>query len=474
MSDKKEKIFFICQLKADGVEVLKCGGRGPFKKEFLNLEAETQGPGTDDRLLSESLSRIFRKLSYNDNPVIICLPRNSATCRYLRVPAAVDDEIQKIVNLQTSRYLPYPASELVTGYQIIHSDKEGYSDINLVIVHKNAIARFFSIFKEVRPSRFIVALSSYGIYNLFRFIRPQEPGPVMLIDNNAQVELAVIWRDRLVFSRSFKISRLSAGWENSFIEEINKTRDACLKEVPGSESARKIIILGANESAYVLAHAIEDKIDLPVEVLAYHEKIKLPVNVGSKVLNSTDSFAALFGLGLGGIPASLSLLPQDLKEKNRLMSRRKEYLRLGLFIIGIIFIWLMGMLKSLDNKATYLSRLKNELNKISKEAGPLEQMDKKFKALGNYASKKPSSLDILYELHKVMPEQASLVSFAYEEDNHVVLRGQAQELNSINAFVNQLNKSEAFGKFNIILRYTTQKKTQAGEVWDFEVACLKK
>ena len=54
------------------------------------------------------------------------------------------------------------------------------------------------------------------------------------------------------------------------------------------------------------------------------------------------------------------------------------------------------------------------------------------------------------------------------------MRGQAQELNSVLAFVAQLEGSAVFKKFNVKIRYATKKKIVSGEIVDFEIACLKR
>jgi Tfp pilus assembly protein PilN len=145
-----------------------------------------------------------------------------------------------------------------------------------------------------------------------------------------------------------------------------------------------------------------------------------------------------------------------------------------LFIAGIILVWILGIAKNLDNKGKYLQQLKTELSKISKEAKLLEEIEKKFTFMQERLQKRPSALDVLYELHKVMPDQISLVSLIYEEDEQVVLRGQTQELNSVSAFVSELERISVFKNFSIKPRYATQKKTQLGEIWDFEIACLRR
>jgi Tfp pilus assembly protein PilN len=179
-------------------------------------------------------------------------------------------------------------------------------------------------------------------------------------------------------------------------------------------------------------------------------------------------------LGLKETEESLNLLPPDIREKTKEIARHKEWLQVILFICGIILVLGLGVTKSLDNKALYLKQLKTELNKISKDARPLEEIEKRIKFVEGSLQKKPSSLEVLYELHRSIPSQISLTDFSYEEAGQIVLRGQTLELNSVFAFVSQLENSPALKEFNIKVRYATKKKTRTGEIIDFEIACLLK
>ena len=85
----------------------------------------------------------------------------------------------------------------------------------------------------------------------------------------------------------------------------------------------------------------------------------------------------------------------------------------------------------INNKEVYLNKIKAELSKIANTDKPLEEIEKRVHALDLRSRQKLSSLDALYEVHKLIPQQISLISFSYEEDNQIVLRGQAQEFRQI-------------------------------------------
>lgn len=469
-----ERVGFICQISEDALKVIKYISKKHNKTEFVGLEVETLLPGIDDKKLSERFNQVFKRLEYNHNPIIISLPRSYVTCRYLKIPSQVPTEIERIINLQASSYLPYSPSELIIGYQIISTDKDGYAYINLVIVYKDVIERYLKAFKGLKTVKPTVGLSSYGLCNLYNYIKTQEPHPVMLVDiDSQQIELAIIFRRKLLFSRSFKLNRGQTNWENLFIEEINKTRDAYLKEVSMPEPV-KIIVLGEERAAQELARALNKQTVLAIETLSYDQSFNLSQELVNSITTCGRSFTSLIGLGLERIPESLNLLPKEIKAEVAKASLRKERLKLILVISGIILIWGLGIAKNLDNKTRYLKQLKTELNKISKEARPLEEIEKRLKFIEAHAQKEISSLDILYELHQTMPTQINLANFIYEEDKEVTLRGQAQELDAIFIFVGQLEKSVIFKNFNIKVKYATKRKTAAGEIVDFEITCLKK
>lgn len=466
---KNKRTIFICQLTDSSLKVIKCLG-DDSKREFVDLAVEAVAADIDDKSLTQKFTQIFNRLGYSNNPVIVSLPCQKATCRYLKVPAQIPSEIERISSLQASHHLPYPNEELITGYQFLSADAQGYSDINMVIVHKDGIQRYARIFKELKISNLTVALSSYGLVNLYDFLKHDTVKPVMIIDIDAsQSELAIVSQKKLLFSRSFKVDRSLPQWENLFIDQISKSRDVYFKGI-SKEPPVKIIITGGAKFSQTLNEVLNRQMGLPVEVLSY-DKIKFSGNLLNEILNADNSFASLIGLGLRAIEESLNLLPADMKEESKKISQRKDYIRLAILGIVMFFILGLGVVKNLDNKAVYLKKLKVELDKIAQEAKSLENKENRLKVLERRLQKKPSALDVLYEIYRLVPAQISLVNLSYEEDKQIILRGQSRELNSVFAFARQLKTPEVFKNFNIKVKYATKKITPLGEMIDFEIAC---
>ena len=465
---KDKKDIFVIQIIDDCLKIMKFR-QGPLnKKELVDFEFARLAAGINDKELTQKAKSLLEKLNYNNNQTMLSLPRHQATCRYIKVPAKSPAEIDKIIPFQASKYLPYPAQELITVYQIIATDKEGYSHINLNIVHRNIILSYLSFLDSLGIKFFSIILSSYGLCNLYSEIERQA-GVNMVVDvDDSYAELIVVSQKKLSFSRSFKVSQQQS-LEDVLSEEIKKTNSAYIKET-GQMPAAGIIIF---TSKTISAQDLSAKISMPVEISDYCSK-SCPQQLCEKIKEARVSVAGLIGLGLKEISAELNILPENIKQLRIQALKKKEFIKSAVTILLSILMLTFAVMKDLDNKRNYKDKLKIELDKISKEAKTLDELEGRFALLESEAKYKLAVLEVLYELHKIMPKDIYLSSFVYEDDRQIALRGQTPELNYVLELVSALEKSKAFGNFTSKLRYATKKKTQTGEIIDFEIICLKK
>jgi len=469
---EKKKFIFLCQINEKSFTVVKCSKNIYSKIEFVDCALQEIKPGIDDKALSGIIKEVFSKLSYADNPLIINLPRHQSTCRYLRIPASSPDEIEKILSFQAAKYLPYSPDELTTGYKVLSTDDEGYVHINLIIAHRDLVERYLHIFKSAGIKKVHINLSSYGLAIFYKYVRPKDPGVVLLVDIGlSHIELTIASQGDELFSRSFGITS-GEDWEDSLYDEINKTHNAYLQEkekkIPG-----KIVILGSQGNCQRALANLHQRLSLPIESISYLDNIRASEDFIKGVSRIGGSLASIMGLAFEKIPDSLDLVPQEVKELRRALARRKEYATFALLGLIAFVLFALGAAKSIENKTRYLDRLKSEIGKVEQEARPLEELEKKSKLWGSRVENESSALDVFYELHRVIPDDVSLVNLGYTYDKQVVLRGQALNLGVALKVVSQLEKSLLMRNFNIKMRYATKRNTQGGEIVDFEIVCLK-
>lgn len=470
MKDNEKRTVFIYQASEYSLKLVKFSSRG----ECLGVEVEPLASTLDSKQAIDKAVLLFNRLKYNKEPVIFSLPRSSVTCRYLKVPAGDDAQIEKIVTLQAGRYLPYPAGEVICGYQVISTDIKGYSQICIVVAHKQVIEDYMPLFGALKCRSFSVIVSSFGLYNVYRSIGNLQDEPVMLMDiDSRQIELAIVFKTGMLFSRAFKLDRaVFSNWEDIFIQEINMTIDAYLKE-SSRESISKVIVLAQDGIGNEFLAALHRRTRFNAEGLSYTKNIKCSAEASNRLLSSEYSFASLLGLGLMRLPESLNLIPDTVKGVNRNALLRRQYFHVALLIAAIFLFVCAALFRNLDSKAAYLYGLKSELNSISKEGAALDNLAQRMKVTHKRLSN-VSCVEILSGLCQVIPGKIALTNFTYNQDKELVLAGQTQELNSVFGLVSKMEESGVFKKFNIKVRYATQRRLRETEVVDFEIICLQK
>ena len=339
-------------------------------------------------------------------------------------------------------------------------------------MHRDVINRHLEILNTLKIPRPAVILSSYGLANLYNYMDTSVQGTVMLVDVDlGQVDIAILSSGKMVFSRYFKFNFTLPNWTEIFSSEINKTQDAYLKEFPQEPLTK--VILPENRHAQELLAALSRQTRLPAEILNYTQKTNIPQLILSRIKDTDNSLFNLIGLGFKETEESLNLLPQEVKEKVKIGLEQKELIRNIALGFGIFILLSLATARNLDNRQNKLKAIKLELAKIENDAKALAEIEKRFELLRSHSQKKPSSLDVLYEINRLIPAEVSLISFSYEEDNQVILHGVAPERSFVFKLVSELEKSAVFQSFNPKVRYATNKTTPGGEIVDFEISCLK-
>lgn len=464
-----KKACFCTSVNDANFKILK-GVCSKVKLDKFGVYLEEFSAGISDDDLKKKITQAFMKLGYSNNPIIICLPRSQATCRLSKVPSLDPLEIEKIINFQAPKYLPYQAGELINGFEVTLKNKDGSSVINQVIVHKNVVERYLNIFKPLNPSAFKIVLSSYG---LAAFLTSCEKKPVskIVIDFDLDdVEIVIIKDGKLLFGRVFKIIKDNDTWQELFLKELLRSIETYAKETDNVLPSECVILTASNEYRDV-ATLIKNKFDWQIGFISYAQEIEVVIHDEGRILDPKYSFAGLLGLCKQNVADSLNLLPGGLKKQisnANILKRKFRILGLG----AITFLILgFGIAKDLDNKSQYLSRLKNEVNAVAKEAKNLGDIEKRLNLLNGRSKSAPDALDLLTETNKIIPGSVYLSSFSFEK-GQAIFRGLAQGLNDVFEFVSGMEKSKVFSRYQVKVRYATKRQSQNAEMVDFEIVCL--
>ena len=163
-----------------------------------------------------------------------------ATTRYLKIPSIDPKEIQKMVELQVPRQLPYPPEQIIHAFNTNFSDKSGYSYVFLVLVHREIINRHLKILKDAGLASQAITLNSEGNPNLFQNSSlPGKDEEIILVDIDSNyADIEIISGRKLLFSRPVSLEAQSQdltstidSWHTKLTQEINRSQETCRKEI---------------------------------------------------------------------------------------------------------------------------------------------------------------------------------------------------------------------------------------------------
>lgn len=446
MKIKEKQTIFSLQIRDEDIVCVKIILENSSYK-IASLEKEQITSSDSDEAIAEKLKFILNKTSFNrNNKLVICIPRYLATVRYLDIPSNDLIEIENIIKLQKSSYLPHQIEELVYGYDILKADQNGYSKIALYLVPKNLINRYLDILKSINFKVDNIILSSYGFVNWYKYFNKEITELIcMVVINLPYFEFIVISKDKLIFSRAFK-----AGTED-FLSQMQSTLQAYEREKLAAP-IKKIILIGkTNETKLLKGHLGNFSI----------EEVNLDINL---------DLPHLIGITLSKVKDSLNFIPPELKEENRFLKIEKEIIKFIVLLILIFIFLAFSFYKNINDKSKYLEKLETQSKNIGKDIRDIEITSRIYSLYQAKLSEKPLAIDIISEIYKIIPSNIILNNLSYQEKEFVILKGTAMDLSSISNLVNTLGKSAYFK--NVNLKYVNKQKNINQDSIEFEIACL--
>lgn len=439
--------------------------KGP---EIANLTVKPVASISTDGLAGE-FAAVIKELKFIPFPLVVSFPRNLVTMRNLHLPSTDIKEIEGMIDLHMARQVPYPKDEIVGGYQILGIDDLGYTKVMLAIAHREALRRIFEVLNSVHifPER--VELSSEGVLNYFLSgHKPKlEAGQLyLLLDIDANfTDFMVIDKENLLFSRNIGCGAEQISVEeirrNKFIPEIKQSLVIFQSEEMNKKPA-KIFISGITANITELAALIEAEFNIKTEAAMPPENIAagMPRNV---------SVSALLGLGFEISRKRISFVLPEIQVRRSLQERSRQIILLGSLLM-LIFIF-TGLIFSgkVYNRTAYKNLLAARYEEVGADVERLEGMAQKIRAVKERLEARSYTVNCLYQITKLVPQEIVMKTVTFEADDKVTLRGQAQVMSDVYKFNSALEKSGYFK--DIQIKFQTRKRLAERDASEFEIVC---
>lgn len=402
---------------------------------------------------------------------ILMIPRQMAALHYARLPSTHPEELAQMARLQAPKQIPYDPKEIIFGYQVLRINPDGYSDVILIIIHQDIVRKYLRVLERNKIEPDEVIIDSQGIC---RWLELQQEfktdAGVMVVDLDLEyARLDIVLSGIFIYSRAFPLSLASSDYKTRLSEEIHRSLFAYENETIGIKP-KNAIFTGSSE---YLDHIDADFLNnFPFKSIKYPQNKAIQLKKSSSIkLEDFQkiSFASLMGAVCSREKPLFNLLPEDVLAKRGLAAYKWEIRKTAVFLILIIstITYAMGMNIQMRKKAAF--ELNKELSRLSEDVGRIEKMTKKITYVKSQAGQSNSCLDVLSEVFRVAEEEVNLVSFSYNLNKSLILKGRAKSLSGVFNFVSILEKSPIFKE--VQLRHSFERKVQGENLADFDIIC---
>lgn len=453
---KKEIKLLQAAIKGTGVEVVCCA-----YKEF---EALSPASG------AVALEEIFKENKIRPKDMILVIPRQCVTVKNLRLPTQNAKEIEDMAGFQAVKQIPYPKEEIVYGSYLTGMDIEGFSRILLTISHREAIEMPISVLRSCGLAPQTAVLSSFGILNWFNLNselkKRSEASPIVLIDcDSDSADIAIISGGKLIYTRGLTFGSLDPQeYSVKLIEEMDRTLATYEKESGGQKPFEAVLTGNVNQPEDLIER-LEERLNIKAEYIPSFAFVPLNITATGLSFVGRVSYSALLGAALSD--EGIDLLPRELKAARDVRMRKKDiaFSSVLAFITAILLLFLLW--NKFYQREIRLKALESELRAIGPDAREIEKIRSASEVVRSRGQRRNEALDILNELHKIVPSQIYLVLYTYDEEK-VELKGTASVLSEVFKLVTILEQSSYFQ--NVQVRYATKRRIGTQEFVDFEIA----
>ncbi|PIR66193.1 MAG: hypothetical protein COU52_00220 [Candidatus Omnitrophica bacterium CG10_big_fil_rev_8_21_14_0_10_43_8] len=418
-------------------------------------------------------------LKSNPKTVYSCLPRQFVTVRFLRLPSVNESEIEKMLEFEAIKQLPFSGQDIVTGHITLSADEKGYSRVMLAAAQKDVIEKHQQILKAIGIAPDKLCLSTEAVLNFFLFtsrINQDQKTLYLLVDvDSASTELIISRGRDILFTRSFShgaIALYDSGaltrvrqWADTLKEHIKLSYVAFKKEYTATDvKVAKIVVTGGVSKFFSqIDNNLSKEFGVSVEFLdarqqASHDK---PV-----------SLTAVLGVALSADKIKMNLLPQEIKLATERKKEKSEIFKFYSLVFAILCCIIIVIGGRFLCKQLYINHLGRQLAQLKPYAQKAAALSDKIKIIRRQSGEGDTALGMLAELYAIIPNGLKISNFSLNDDGSIVLRGNCDSMALIFSAVSALEASENFKNAKLVS--ANKRRIAQAETVDFNINCILK
>jgi Tfp pilus assembly protein PilN len=288
-------------------------------------------------------------------------------------------------------------------------------------------------------------------------------------------EFLVLQFGAVVFSRSIGVGAHHllndrARWEEKFVQEVAHALEAYRAESSGAALAG-LGLSGAGMRVGWLGDRLRAGLDLAVT--PHDCLVEVPPAPGVPAVTDAPyrelSLTALIGAAVDHARLTVNLTPDSVRARRALAGKARALAGFGMLAMAVLSLGSAWIVTQRFQRDARLRILKSQIDATAQEAQEIELMRRKVDLVAARLDAGPPPVNLLSELHALVPPPIYVTSLQMEQGGAIVIRGVAdgvaEAVSDILRFVSALEASPHFENAKATRTATVRGKTE------FEVTC---
>lgn len=448
----------------------------PSQKKVIGFKCfDTRVVADDD--ITKTIKDSLKEWKIRNTLVTLTISSPLIMTKNIEIPSLDQQEIKGIVDLQASRYTPYGRTEIILDYINIGVYKRNYTKLLLIIATRSAIKKPLDILNKADLRIDRVLLSSEGLGHFCSTalkLKSSDP-PVAVIHIDADFsDFNVFFKNKIIFIRNISIGanhllREREAYQAKFMEELKKSLETYQSEEI-DQPPHLLVLTGNIEKLRYLGPLAKEHLHMPTKLLPYLGNVV--VSDEAAQLASTENYSFLDTISplIHAGKMKINLMPEEIRLRRMLENKSREIVTAG--VLGIAIFVLIGciFLSKIYYKSAYLKNLTSKYEVTNKEAQDIEKKFMKIRILKNYLLSAGKSLEILTEIHNIIPPNIFLQDITVEENGRVSIKGSSKSMSEVFSSIEKIEDSKYFQ--NVKTEYTKKRIVNDEDLTDFQISCV--
>jgi Tfp pilus assembly protein PilN len=377
--------------------------------------------------------------------VSIAIPREKVIARFIRLPVAVKENLQKVLEYETPKYTPFEKGEIYFDYSLLKEEKE-WLQLFAVFVRKADVDSYVSLLKKMGIQPLSIQIPSVAALNLFFYNKGGSEGETSVLVDVGEPFLEMNLVRGKDWKESFHLLLPKEEREKKIISTYKRSADVD----PPEKSTLFVYGLGTDET---LLTSLKEADQLKGVSLPPMDRIQV-----ERKEPKPDKIYASIGVPLKGLISlrvDLNLLPPDLRKKAKEVGRP---LLIVLTSLALLFAltWGVGAFmhyrKELDAVNDEIKKRRPAVEALEKLQKQRDEYRKEMAELVQVRSGEISKVSVLEELTRLLPDTTWIWNLKYN-GKEMELSGFADSASDL---IPLLDRSPLFEKVEFLAPVTKE------------------